>query len=476
VNIAFEYGAGLMEARLPDSTDVFLPGETVPDPPFLADVEEATRRSIRNPIGLPPLVESARPGMKVVIVFPDRVKGGFQETSHRKVALPLLIEDLQRAGVTQRDIRLICSNGLHRKNTPDEIRALVGERIFGAFWQSGQIGSHDSEDWDNLVDLGVDALGSRVIMNREVFEADFVIQVGHVLGNPYGGYSGGYKHCATGITHWKSIAAHHVPTVMHRADFLPANPHSRLRQKMDSIGRYMEARMGKPFFTCDAVLDTRQRQIAVFSGAADAIQPLSWEAANRRTVIPWAEKKYDVLVFGMPRTFQYGDGMGTNPILVLQAIAAQIIRHKRVLSDSGVVICSSLCNGFFNDETFPSYRALFERFQGDYHTILPGLEAYAEADCASAEWIRRYRFQYGYHPYHAYSMISCGQIAEQHTSAIYLVGAQAPELAQVMGLKTRATFEETLRDAQQEYLGANPNILALPGAFLRPGVHLDMKG
>ena len=40
------------------------------------------------------------------------------------------------------------------------------------------------------------------------------------LDNPYGGYSGGYKHCATGITHWRSIASHHVPQVMHRPDFV----------------------------------------------------------------------------------------------------------------------------------------------------------------------------------------------------------------------------------------------------------------
>ena len=26
-------------------------------------------------------------------------------------------------------------------------------------------------------------------------------------GNPYGGYSGGYKHSATGITNWKCIAS-----------------------------------------------------------------------------------------------------------------------------------------------------------------------------------------------------------------------------------------------------------------------------
>ncbi len=34
-----------------------------------------------------------------------------------------------------------------------------------------------------------------------------------------------------------------------------------MRKKFDAIGQYMEKRMGKPFFTCDAVLDTYQNQI-----------------------------------------------------------------------------------------------------------------------------------------------------------------------------------------------------------------------
>ena len=88
-----------------------------------------------------------------------------------------------------------------------------------------------------------------------------------------------------------------------------------MRTKFDEIGMYMEKRMGKKFFCCDAVLDSDSRQIAVFSGYAAAIEPLSWQVADRRTYVPWAQKKYDVLVFGMPQSFHYGDGMGTNPII-----------------------------------------------------------------------------------------------------------------------------------------------------------------
>jgi hypothetical protein len=471
--VQFEYGEGLLAAELPDSADVFIPGETVADPPCLPDVETATRQSILNPIGMPPIAQLAGPGARVTISFPDRVKGGFQPTSHRKTAIPILIEECLKAGVRKQDIKLICSNGLHRKNTDEEIRALLGGRVYGEFMPSHQIVNHDSEDWDNLIDLGYDELGDRVILNREVFESDLPILVGHVLGNPYGGYSGGYKMVSTGLTHWKSIAAHHIPAVMHGDDFTPVTSHSVMRQRMNAIGQHMEARMGRKFFMCDAVLDTSARQIALFSGYGAEIQPIAWQVADRRTYVPWAKRKYNILMFGMPQNFHYGNGHGTNPILILQAIAAQIIRHKRVLSDNCVVICSSICNGYFHDEEFPSYRELYELFQGDYHNLLPDLAKYGEYFANKPEYVAKYRFNYGYHPYHAFSMISCGHIAEMHTAAVYIVGAYAPGYARAMGMKTRATFAEALKDAQR-YTGLDPAILALPRTFRTAGVHLMM--
>ena len=54
----------------------------------------------------------------------------------RIVAIPLVLEELFKAGVRHQDIKLICSNGLHRKNTPDEIRALLGPRVPVEGWTS----------------------------------------------------------------------------------------------------------------------------------------------------------------------------------------------------------------------------------------------------------------------------------------------------------------------------------------------------
>ncbi|HWQ58066.1 MAG TPA: lactate racemase domain-containing protein [Clostridia bacterium] len=477
MKLDFEYGHGTMAANLPDNTDVFIPGETVPDPPYIPEnqIVETTRASVRNPIGMPPLSELAHKGSTVTIVIPDIVKGGNQPTSHRKVAIRVILDELYAAGVEKKDILLIFSNGLHPRTPPNEQRIILGDKLFCEFSHSHQIISHDSEDYEHLVDLGYTERGDRVIMNKYVYDSDIPILIGHTQGNPYGGYSGGYKHCTTGITHWRSIATHHVPEVMHKADFTPVSKHSLMRSKFDEIGMHMEQCMGKKFFCCDAVLDTYARQIAVFSGYAKEMQPVSWEIADKRTYVPWAEKKYDVVVFGMPQNFHYGDGMGTNPIQMMQALSAQVIRHRRIMSDRCVFICSSICNGYFHDERWPYLREVYELFQHDSMQTLPDMDKYGEYVGTKEDYIRRYRFAGAFHPYHGFSMMACGHIAEMNTSAIYIVGAQEPGYARGMGLKTRATFEEALEDAKRKFVGPNPNILALPKTFKLAAVHLAMK-
>lgn len=477
MNIAFEYGQGTMEACLPDNTDIFIPGETVKDPDYIPEnqLKEAYLESLSHPIGMPGISELAHKGTTVTFIVPDRVKGGEQPTSHRKLSIRYILEELYAAGVEKKDILLIISNGLHPRSTKEDARAIFGQELFDQFWHTGQIISHDSEDQEHMIDLGTTRRGDPVFMNKYVYDSDLPILIGHVQGNPYGGYSGGYKHSATGITNWRSIASHHVPSVMHRDDFTPVNGGSLMRTKFDEISMHMEEKMGHPFFCCDAVLDTDSRQIGIFSGYAREMMPLSWKLADQRTYVHWAEKKYDVLVFGMPQKFHYGDGMGTNPVMMMQALSAQVLRFKRVMSDRCVIICSSLCNGFFHDERWPYMRELYEVFQHDYMNTLPDLDRYGEYFATNEEYIRKYRFTNAFHPFHGFSMISCGHIAEKNTAAIYIVGAQEPGFARGMGLKTRATFEEALEDARKKFVGENPSILALPLTFKKNAVHLCMK-
>ena len=399
MKLEFEYGNGLMSAELPDNTEIFIPGTTVKDPPCIPEEKlvEATRESVRNPMGMDPLSKLAHKGSTVVFVIPDIVKGGCQPTSHRKIAIQVILEELYAAGVEKKDILLLFSNGLHPRTTVPEMKKILGEKLFNEFYWTHQITSHDSEDYEHLVDLGCTERGDRVLMNKYVFDCDIPILIGHTQGNPYGGYSGGYKHCSTGITHWRSIATHHVPDVMHRKDFTPVSSHSLMRSKFDEIGMHMEKKMGHPFFCCDAVLDTWSRQIEINSGYAAVMQPHSWIMANKRTYVPFAEEKYDIMIFGMPQDFHYGNGMGTNPIQMMQALSAQVIRHKRVMKDKCVIICSSICNGYFHDERWPYLREQYEMFQHDYMNTLADMNRYGEYFATNEEYIRKYRFCNAFH-------------------------------------------------------------------------------
>ena len=118
-----------------------------------------------------------------------------------------------------------------------------------------------------------------------------------------------------------------------------------------------------------------------------------------------------------------------------------------------------------------------EPFTGYEGLTIPTVKdmGYGEYFATNQEYIRKYRFCNAFHPFHGFSMMSCGHIAEMNTSAIYIVGAQEPGIARGMGLKTRATFEEALEDAKRKFVGQNPNILALPQTFKLGAVHLCMK-
>ena len=106
MKLDFEYGQGTMAAELPDNTDIFIPGETVKDPDYIPEdqLEAAYLESLAHPIGMPTLTELAGPGKTVTIVVPDRVKGGEQATSHRKLSIKYILKELYAAGVEKKDI------------------------------------------------------------------------------------------------------------------------------------------------------------------------------------------------------------------------------------------------------------------------------------------------------------------------------------------------------------------------------------
>jgi nickel-dependent lactate racemase len=471
--IDLDYGDTSMPVELPDSACVVRYGKTYSDPPEV-DPYEATRKALEKPLGFPPLRELGGSNKSVVIGFPDRVKGGAHPNCHRRVAIPLIVEALLKGGTKLENITLLCCMGLHRKNTLEEWYWYLGKEIVDQFWPDRLI-NHDVEAPD-LCDFGTDEMGNAVQCNRLMAEADVPIVLGHVTGNPYGGYSGGYKMIVTGLSGWQSIASHHSPATMHRQDWMGASTDSQMRRQFTSIGKAMEKAISKNFFAVDAVLGQNSQVLDVKAGGLKAVEDATWPLANQRTNIRLDTKEpADILIFGVPRNFHYGPGMGTNPILMSLGIGGQLSRCWHAFRDGGVIIATSICDGWFNPHWFPSYEETYHALQ----KYCSATEFVDSDDAMNIVHNYEYRYQYSnhytYHPFHALSMISGGSASLLWTSAVFIAGAKAPGYARGMGFSPTSTFKEAL-DRAIKIVGNNPRILCTPECFSGGvAVHLHTK-
>lgn len=462
-SVDLDYGTKKMSIELPDSAVVVRYGDTYVDPSPV-DPVEATRRALDTPLDSAPLTELAGPDKTAVIVFPDRVKGGAHPLAHRRVSIPMVVQDLLAGGCLLENISMICAQGLHRGNTYEEWLWYLGPQIVDDFWPD-RIINHDAEGAD-LLDLGTDAMGNAVQTNARAANADITVLIGHCAANPYGGFSGGFKMLATGLAGRRSIASHHSPGTMHRKDWLGGNSESHQRTQFESIGRAIEERSETSFFAVDAVLGQKGDVLDVKAGRISAVEEATWPLAKRRAEVMLGEldEPADVLVIGMPRDFHYGPGMGTNPILMSLGIGAQFSRCSRALRPGAVIIAASWCDGWFNDRWFPSYGETYTSLQ-DYNTAAEFLDSdEAHRISVDNEYCFSYSNAYTYHPFHAMSMITGGSVPLIWCSQTYVVGAKAPQYARGMGYRTSGTVAEALRDAER-YVGNNPRILCTPESF-----------
>jgi nickel-dependent lactate racemase len=471
--VLLDYGETKMRVELPETATVVRYGEAYSDPPEV-DPHEITRKTLEKPLGFKPLKEWGGPGKKVVIAFPDRVKGGVHPNCHRRVAIPMIIEELLKGGTQLENITLLCAMGLHRKNTLEEWYWYLGREIVDQFWPN-RIVNHDAETPD-LCDFGKDEMGNVVQCNRLMAEADLPIVIGHCAGNPYGGYSGGYKMVVTGLSGCRSIASHHVPATMHRQDWMGASTSSQMRRQFKSIGQAMEKAIGKKFFAVDAVLGQKSQVLDVKAGELEAVEQATWSLADKRTNVYLDVKEAaDILIMGLPRNFHYGPGMGSNPILMSLAIGGQLSRCWHAFREGGVIIAASVCDGWFNPHWFPSYEETYHALQ-KYCTAA---EFLGSDDAMQIVNNYEYRYQYSshytYHPFHAMSMISGGSAPLLWTSAVFIAGAKAPSYARGMGFIPTTTFEEAMVGAEK-IVGKNPRILCTPEAFSGGvAVHLHLS-
>ena len=154
------------------------------------DASNIIRQALENPIDSPPLGEIVSRGDTVVIVASDTTR-----STRSDVFLPIIVEELNSAGVLDDDIAIVIALGIHRAQTEEEHRGLVGD----ALYERIRPVDHDARDKGNLVLCGKTSRGTEVAVNRTVVEADKIVLTGAVSPHYFAGFGGGRKSIMPGV-------------------------------------------------------------------------------------------------------------------------------------------------------------------------------------------------------------------------------------------------------------------------------------
>jgi nickel-dependent lactate racemase len=196
MQVHLAYGKQGFDVELPDSVQVVEPRYAPP----LGNERAAIQDALRNPIGTPPLHELVAGGDRVVIVHSDITRPMPNDR-----VLPVLLAELEGAGVAREDIVLLNALGTHRRQTDDELVAMLGKDIVGRY----RCLQHDIWDDQNLVSLGRTRFGHPVRVNRTYMEADVKILTGFIEPHFFAGFSGGPKGVLPSIAGADSVLTNH---------------------------------------------------------------------------------------------------------------------------------------------------------------------------------------------------------------------------------------------------------------------------
>jgi nickel-dependent lactate racemase len=196
MNLQLSYGRTGLPVDIPLPVDVLRPRHVA----GLSDEASALRAALRSPIGSAPLAEQVRAGSRVVIAHSDITRA-----TPNKRMLPVLLAELEAAGVRREDITLLNALGTHRQQTTAELRAMLGDSVVDSY----RCLQHDAYDDANLVSLGVTSFGHPVRLNRTLLDAHFKILTGFIEPHFFAGFSGGPKGVLPALAGAESVLTNH---------------------------------------------------------------------------------------------------------------------------------------------------------------------------------------------------------------------------------------------------------------------------
>jgi len=190
------YGNTEMELRFPPSWSIFFRPMKGGERKRLTakKIEEA----FRHPIGSSPIQELAKGKKEVAILFDDMAR-----PTPVSEMVPYVLRELEKAGVSDKQIRFIAALGAHGAQTAIDFKKKLGEEALDRF------PVYNHHPFDYCTYLGKTSHGTPVSINKEVMACDLKIGIGCIVPHSFSGFGGGGKIILPGVAHIDTIAYNH---------------------------------------------------------------------------------------------------------------------------------------------------------------------------------------------------------------------------------------------------------------------------
>lgn len=316
MDVKLAYGRTGLLVSLPDNSDIVaarsLPG--VPDP------DAALREALRQPIGSPPLAGRVKRGDRVVVVHSDITR-----PTPNHVIMPVLLAELEAAGVRRKDITLLNGLGTHRQQTAAEMGALLGDAVY----ENYRCLQHDAWDEHNLVSLGETSLGNPLRVNRLLVESDMRIFTGFIEPHLFAGFSGGPKAVLPALCGQESVLSNHSREMIAHPQatwgICEGNPiWEEMREAALKTG---------PAFLLNVTLNEEKEITAVFAGDLLAAHEAGRDFVRRQAMVA-VDEPYDIVV-----TTNSGFPLDQNLYQTVKGMSAAV----RIVREGGHIIMVAAC-------------------------------------------------------------------------------------------------------------------------------------
>jgi nickel-dependent lactate racemase len=245
----FKYGKEKLKFSLDPS---LVAGELkIKECPVLSDPEAAIRQALAHPIGSKPLREIVKPGETVVFIVNDPTR-----VANSHVFMPILLDEMNAAGIPDKDMAIIFALGTHRLMTDEEMVQEVGEAVA----KRVKMHNSDAKDSSQFTYFGETSRGTPVWFNNLVVQADHIICTGSIVHHFFAGFGGGRKAMLPGVSAYETIRKNHSMIFDPNALIGKLEGNPIYHDQVEGV------EMHRPSFLLNVVLNEKKEFLAVFAG------------------------------------------------------------------------------------------------------------------------------------------------------------------------------------------------------------------